>query len=156
MMRYCRFFFFFQAEDGIRDKLVTGVQTCALPICVPFQGPHLPPCLYIPDLDGFIPTARSQPTTVRAKRNAANVAPMTRQGMDLAAGGDVPELYALVCTRGSEVAAVRAESYGVNVFFVTAQRLYFFSGGHFPNLDRLVVTPGSDPAPVRAEGDIDY
>src|SRR5229473_6712473 len=27
-----RFFFFFQAEDGIRDKLVTGVQTCALPI----------------------------------------------------------------------------------------------------------------------------
>ena len=26
-------FFFFQAEDGIRDDLVTGVQTCALPIC---------------------------------------------------------------------------------------------------------------------------
>src|SRR2546425_2581923 len=26
------FVFFFQAEDGIRDKLVTGVQTCALPI----------------------------------------------------------------------------------------------------------------------------
>src|SRR5229473_5476097 len=30
------FFFFFQAEDGIRDKLVTGVQTCALPICRAF------------------------------------------------------------------------------------------------------------------------
>src|SRR5438552_8653556 len=28
----CVFFFFFQAEDGIRDDLVTGVQTCALPI----------------------------------------------------------------------------------------------------------------------------
>src|SRR5206468_7449410 len=27
------FFFFFQAEDGIRDLIVTGVQTCALPIC---------------------------------------------------------------------------------------------------------------------------
>src|SRR5437773_8819825 len=27
------FFFFFQAEDGIRDRDVTGVQTCALPIC---------------------------------------------------------------------------------------------------------------------------
>src|SRR5437762_3860329 len=26
------FFFFFQAEDGIRDTSVTGVQTCALPI----------------------------------------------------------------------------------------------------------------------------
>src|SRR5256885_11789932 len=30
------FFFFFQAEDGIRDYKVTGVQTCALPIS------HLP------------------------------------------------------------------------------------------------------------------
>src|SRR6266545_7690157 len=30
--------FFFQAEDGIRDKLVTGVQTCALPI---FPGQRL-------------------------------------------------------------------------------------------------------------------
>src|SRR4030066_1462077 len=28
------FFFFFQAEDGIRDSSVTGVQTCALPISV--------------------------------------------------------------------------------------------------------------------------
>ena len=26
--------FFFQAEDGIRDYKVTGVQTCALPICI--------------------------------------------------------------------------------------------------------------------------
>src|SRR5207248_6595422 len=29
------FFFFFQAEDGIRDRTVTGVQTCALPISRP-------------------------------------------------------------------------------------------------------------------------
>src|SRR5438034_5177457 len=29
---YLFFFFFFQAEDGIRDHCVTGVQTCALPI----------------------------------------------------------------------------------------------------------------------------
>src|SRR5699024_12150846 len=27
--------FFFQAEDGIRDRNVTGVQTCALPILIP-------------------------------------------------------------------------------------------------------------------------
>src|SRR5699024_11851107 len=31
---YCFSFFFFQAEDGIRDRNVTGVQTCALPICL--------------------------------------------------------------------------------------------------------------------------
>src|SRR2546426_11435803 len=29
---FVSFFFFFQAEDGIRDYKVTGVQTCALPI----------------------------------------------------------------------------------------------------------------------------
>src|SRR5438034_4940938 len=32
MFVLCFFFFFFQAEDGIRDHCVTGVQTCALPI----------------------------------------------------------------------------------------------------------------------------
>src|SRR5437879_7187303 len=31
-LRFRSFFFFFQAEDGIRDTSVTGVQTCALPI----------------------------------------------------------------------------------------------------------------------------
>src|SRR5438552_7345750 len=34
------FFFFFQAEDGIRDDLVTGVQTCALPISSPLLCGH--------------------------------------------------------------------------------------------------------------------
>src|SRR5216684_7591925 len=37
MMLYVFFAFFFQAEDGIRDVAVTGVQTCALPIY-----PHAP------------------------------------------------------------------------------------------------------------------
>src|SRR2546427_4963439 len=31
-------FFFFQAEDGIRDLTVTGVQTCALPISIAARG----------------------------------------------------------------------------------------------------------------------
>src|SRR5258708_26737265 len=35
-------FFFFQAEDGIRDDLVTGVQTCALPIYHRRDGDVLP------------------------------------------------------------------------------------------------------------------
>src|SRR2546429_2987050 len=33
-------FFFFQAEDGIRDVAVTGVQTCALPIFESFAQPE--------------------------------------------------------------------------------------------------------------------
>ena len=32
---WCAMYLFFQAEDGIRGRLVTGVQTCALPICPP-------------------------------------------------------------------------------------------------------------------------
>src|SRR5258708_22997662 len=35
--------FFFQAEDGIRDDLVTGVQTCALPIFVVVDRAPRPP-----------------------------------------------------------------------------------------------------------------
>src|SRR2546426_6939504 len=52
------FFFFFQAEDGIRDYKVTGVQTCALPIStltVPLRAPP----------DGFEPSAtRTVPLNV--------------------------------------------------------------------------------------------
>src|SRR2546421_9456567 len=40
------FFFFFQAEDGIRDLIVTGVQTCALPISmVSVSRPGISMCL---------------------------------------------------------------------------------------------------------------
>src|SRR5699024_11752707 len=44
---YTSKFFFFQAEDGIRDRNVTGVQTCALPIWSDrsiFCGQGRPPC----------------------------------------------------------------------------------------------------------------
>src|SRR5207302_5871514 len=37
-IKYAFYCFFFQAEDGIRDFHVTGVQTCALPICLGLQG----------------------------------------------------------------------------------------------------------------------
>src|SRR2546430_4826043 len=38
------YFFFFQAEDGIRDLTVTGVQTCALPISFPRPSASALPC----------------------------------------------------------------------------------------------------------------
>src|SRR5258708_37715869 len=41
---FCLFFFFFQAEDGIRDDLVTGVQTCALPIFLASNS--MLPCMH--------------------------------------------------------------------------------------------------------------
>src|SRR5207247_7572570 len=43
--------FFFQAEDGIRDPLVTGVQTCALPILAAYLfAVHIADTLTSPDL----------------------------------------------------------------------------------------------------------
>src|SRR5437868_9699980 len=42
-MYFLFYFFFFQAEDGIRDRNVTGVQTCALPICMTMNGSSLIP-----------------------------------------------------------------------------------------------------------------
>src|SRR5256886_2857050 len=46
--------FFFQAEDGIRDLTVTGVQTCALPIC---PQPDRPRSLVSGIADGGTPRA---------------------------------------------------------------------------------------------------
>src|SRR2546429_3587457 len=40
-------FFFFQAEDGIRDVAVTGVQTCALPILIWPPPPGAPEFIWI-------------------------------------------------------------------------------------------------------------
>src|SRR5256886_13153570 len=50
-MRLYYFSFFFQAEDGIRDLTVTGVQTCALPIC---PAPVLPSILKGIAVNGLI------------------------------------------------------------------------------------------------------
>src|SRR2546425_4210861 len=46
-------FFFFQAEDGIRDKLVTGVQTCALPISLSSDYDLIVLDIMLPGADGW-------------------------------------------------------------------------------------------------------
>src|SRR5467141_5078729 len=52
----CCFVFFFQAEDGIRDSSVTGVQTCALPILVEVhQADVLEGGAIVYDVDGMKP-----------------------------------------------------------------------------------------------------
>src|SRR5207248_8225965 len=43
------FVFFFQAEDGIRDRTVTGVQTCALPIFCSFNMHKVTRHVLVPD-----------------------------------------------------------------------------------------------------------
>src|SRR2546430_10600918 len=59
-------FFFFQAEDGIRDLTVTGVQTCALPISLlQDQGRHPRPAL--PREDGRVGGPRAEGGRRRAR-----------------------------------------------------------------------------------------
>src|SRR2546422_1554861 len=65
--------FFFQAEDGIRDVAVTGVQTCALPISDSGSPSCAPPVVSGPAPGGCggappRPTAGSAPRRRRARR----------------------------------------------------------------------------------------
>src|SRR5260370_15859408 len=62
------FFFFFQAEDGIRDSSVTGVQTCALPIST------IPFAIRSSTVSGAsrVPVKR-RPTTTRDERDVCQI-----------------------------------------------------------------------------------
>src|SRR5690625_6066162 len=62
-------FFFFQAEDGIRDGHVTGVQTCALPILDTFSPSGDDELEFEEDLTGIIelPPDEKQPSRRRRR-----------------------------------------------------------------------------------------
>src|SRR5687768_18594520 len=59
MSNVCCIYFFFQAEDGIRDVAVTGVQTCALPIYDPNADAGAGPALPVDAVDATRRTCRS-------------------------------------------------------------------------------------------------
>src|SRR3712207_9518680 len=67
MKYYYTVFFFLKAEDGIRDIGVTGVQTCALPICSPATSPRSPSRPSLRSLRARPPTQRARPDA-RARR----------------------------------------------------------------------------------------
>src|SRR2546422_1905452 len=71
-------FFFFQAEDGIRDVAVTGVQTCALPIS---QGKPPGP---LPTERAFLLTGREQET--RCPQPTDRVGPTAARGSSTPGG----------------------------------------------------------------------
>src|SRR5207245_6293667 len=54
LVLFILFFFFFQAEDGIRDATVTGVQTCALPISRSLSGMMALSVMVIPSGQTFV------------------------------------------------------------------------------------------------------
>src|SRR5688500_13182606 len=84
-------FFFFQAEDGIRDYKVTGVQTCALPILrgSPLAGARPPGAARVPPAGT---AARSRPASRRGHRGGAGNAPVRGGG-----GGDERDGDLRVC-----------------------------------------------------------
>src|SRR2546422_8569772 len=94
----CFFFFFFQAEDGIRDVAVTGVQTCALPISIAdaldrerkAKGPRGP-------LHGI---------PVLIKDNIGTRDRMTTTAGSLALAGSIPSSAAFVAKRLREAGAI--------------------------------------------------
>src|SRR5690606_39093065 len=93
------FCFFFQAEDGIRDFHVTGVQTCALPICaVPLQGHNA------------LPTRVSTATASTASSYQQGAMAETGHALDLAIRG---EGWFAVQTPDGE-AYTRAGEFGIN------------------------------------------
>src|SRR3989442_4254776 len=76
-------FFFFQAEDGIRDADVTGVQTCALPISLPSSLPPSSPCRTLGGGGGTAPRtsmprpgASSRPPGNGGKRSTDRLRPI--------------------------------------------------------------------------------
>src|SRR5688500_20201217 len=68
-------FFFFQAGDGIRDYKVTGVQTCALPIC----GNEIR-CATPPQSTQVIDSSTSTPRTLSMARVRSSGARRRRHG----------------------------------------------------------------------------
>src|SRR5260370_38529350 len=82
------FFFFFQAEDGIRDSSVTGVQTCALPI-LDGQGNFDPPP---EDLHRTNRSCPAHPPAERAWQTAAPTAPTHHRQPDFRGDDTCPSL----------------------------------------------------------------
>src|SRR6266568_6102610 len=95
------FFFFFQAEDGIRDGTVTGVQTCALPI-YHRAGLHLTRCPGGSDrVRGEAPTGVAGTMTDRSGPLAGV------RVIELGGIGPVPFAAMLLADLGSDVITVR-------------------------------------------------
>src|SRR5215208_7612875 len=65
-------FFFFQAEDGIRDGHVTGVQTCALPISHERQGQNIAD---FPHIKRWLDAIKARPAVERAYAKAKEINP---------------------------------------------------------------------------------
>src|SRR5260370_30428990 len=102
------FFFFFQAEDGIRDSSVTGVQTCALPIYLKWNQSlnySLTAAYYATRLDGAPPMHRGSPDipkiTFEETRELQQL--LEKRGYDVGRVDGVLGLKSRVAIRDSQI-----------------------------------------------------
>src|SRR4029079_13686640 len=96
--------FFFQAEDGIRYKLVTGVQTCALPICTPSRPISV--LTYRGTADSTVPYAGGKGPSGKITFLGAQGSFQRWAGLDgcsTATSSDGECTYYKTCTAGVEV-----------------------------------------------------
>src|SRR3712207_1259861 len=143
-------FFFFQAEDGIRDIGVTGVQTCALPIFrlsyVDWGEAGHPPMVL---LHGFSAQARYWDGFAVHMRDAYHVYALDQRGHgDSDWAGEYPpeampsDLAAFVDQRGLERFTIVGHSMGGGVAFR-------YTADHPDRVERLIIEDSALPLPVR-------
>src|SRR2546430_3286251 len=142
-------FFFFQAEDGIRDLTVTGVQTCALPICV------------VEDLkqSGYVEARRGKGVFV-APAPPVRPAPHLREGFlqdtvmrAAALGMTADDLAVAVLSVASVRPAAVQETVEVLLVECSPPELDFFAGqleAHLPvRVDKVLLGDLMQPAGAR-------
>src|SRR5207244_5742262 len=124
--------FFFQAEDGIRDDLVTGVQTCALPIS-PVRRSRSQ--LHVPA------AARVRSGGPHESRQAAAVPPRLRRRIPAQAAGPARRRLDLMAVSAASMAGVFAERLGPDRLIIDPGALSTAAiDGHTP---RFIVRPAS-------------
>src|SRR5436305_9436623 len=106
----CILFFFFQAEDGIRDADVTGVQTCALPI---FRNISAPDDIAV-SAGGGVACRRPKDAGARFGRAPHDVLSIGRAPHDVravaAAAVRTPHDVLITCGRAPDDVAARGVS----------------------------------------------
>src|SRR2546428_315735 len=147
----CLALFFFQAEDGIRDLIVTGVQTCALPIFSAYAGDARGA---IAELNRLVAQVDGMgiPDPVTVKVNAlSNVAVIAIDKRDFpAAAAALKQRTPLVMQQADQVGSAgfrRAQEQGVAYFnaWLAAREGDYRTAQRETNRLTALVTPDANP-----------
>src|SRR5438552_12777252 len=134
-------FFFFQAEDGIRDDLVTGVQTCALPIMALERVPA--------DIRAHGGVARmSDPELIIQIKEAVTIPVMAKCRIGHFVEAEILQAIGVDCIDESEVLTPADEHFHVNKHLFSVP---FVCGAR--NLGEALRRIGEGAAMIRTKGE---